>query len=60
MTRIILCGHENEKVVHVMWSVLLTRIVGKSLWLSSGPYQERLLKTFNKIEKAFFVLGGEL
>ena len=43
-------------------SVLFTRIRGKGLWLSLGPYQERLLKTeaLDNIEKASFVLGCEL
>ena len=30
-------------------SVLLTRIVGKNYWLSSGPHKERLLKTSKHI-----------
>ena len=38
MTGFILCGDECDSVVHVYGSVLLTKIVGKSLWFSSGPY----------------------
>ena len=37
MTGCILCGDECESVVHV-GSVLFTRLVGKSLWLSSRPH----------------------
>ena len=37
-------------------SVLLTRIVGKGLWLNSGPYiLGEALKALGNIEKASFV-----
>ena len=38
-TECILCGDDCESVVHVLWEhPAYTRIRGKGLWLSLGPY----------------------